>query len=217
MQSRYIILGVGELYHCSVRSVAHPTVVFFACTRFALCADEGSIRGGVVDPASSTAAEVRVMEDGMGATLYRTRANQEGMFQVDRVPSGMYAVWLRQPGFRPKTVHGVVVAAEKATELSEVKFFWGGCEAPGVECDCFGVVEDCGGLHGKRGYLSLEAGSEADLDSSTTGHALEEVRGADVVLSTGEMGALYLSARGFRSHTGHTNCSTANRNRSYSN
>ena len=81
----------------------------------------GSIEGTVKDQNGAVVPDVTVTIQSTGTTTgFKATAtsNDEGFFQVPRVPPGTYTVSTSKGGFKNSTIPNVMVGLEKSTSLA---------------------------------------------------------------------------------------------------
>src|SRR5580692_8328385 len=101
------------------------------------------LQGTVVDPeGGAVRATIKVIQQPTGSAILSFNATDRGAFQTDPLPAGVYSLTFFSPGFRRRQLRNVVIEAGRTTLLGEIKLDFAGCDAPGTNCDYFGVVPD---------------------------------------------------------------------------
>jgi len=189
----YVRQRSPRLYHGEAMGNGALILLLFFCAGFVSGANEGKISGRTVDLSGSPIeAEVRILADTMGATIYRARADGQGFFHVEGVAPGTYALRLTRLGFSPEVIHGVVVTADSTTNIPDTILSVGPCHGPGVSCMC---VPSCSGPRGKRAYLSVGISCAVDLEVGSVLCPPKTLLGANLFLSR-RGDALYLGPVG---------------------
>ncbi len=127
----------------------------------------GSIRGAVVDPESRpvTSFVARARSSEARGILPVTVQDAEGVFVVDGVPEGEYAVEITSPAFVPEAISSVRVSGGTVTEIGTIRLRRGGSvegtvvdasadPVPGATIQAFGP--------GPRAYRMEESGASSD-------------------------------------------------------
>lgn len=127
----------------------------------------GRVRGLVVDVAGGGVARafIRVLDPDSNTIVARTMAGDGGAFQTGTLDPGSYTVRAWAGGFRAGVIRGVVVRNGEITDLGKIQLGLAGCDAPGVNCDDFGI-----GPRSKpvvSGYLEVKLECRVDLGKGT--------------------------------------------------
>ncbi|MDE2774014.1 MAG: TonB-dependent receptor [Gemmatimonadota bacterium] len=178
-----------------------PRAVFsalfvFACLSLsarAAMAQEGEIRGGVVDAAGVPlpGASVTLSGEGPGATR-EALADDRGRFVFTRVAPGTYALGVSLDGFRPVTVEGIALAGEPVVRLGAITLHALFLVDP-VVVTATRFVEPLG-----RVPMSITAVGGVDLERRAIGTLTELARWAAglTVVDQGARGSNVVIARG---------------------
>jgi hypothetical protein len=157
----------------------------------------GQIRGVLDDPAGAAlgGGSVRVLESPSNRLETRAIADDYGRFQTGMLNAGSYTVIAWMQGFRAGRFV-VSVHNGETTDLGKIRLGLGGCDAPGVNCDYFGMGP--ADPIAKSGYMDLATDCAGDLLNgksycSGTSEGPPQPGAADLRLARDQVG-IYLVA-----------------------
>jgi len=167
-----------------------PALVL-AALLLSIPAPAGQIRGSVVDATAGTLKRAFVKVRDAAATVALLAGDETARFQTKELCPGSYTLTVWQQGFRAREVKGVVVREADITDLGTIRLDVSGCDAPGVNCDYFGLKRP--ERPTSRGSMTLKLQCAGDVEAGKVYCAGEQPAG-QIRLSRGRDG-IYLEPR----------------------
>jgi len=92
-------------------------------------ASAASVTGTVVDPTGAYVPHAAVELDS-GTTQYKVQADDSGVYQFSNLPAGSYALTIRVPGFRNRTIKSIGLLTGEPKRLPDVQLDIENCGKP---------------------------------------------------------------------------------------